>query len=417
MSTCNTRPFRPTNHGRPCRTLVAAVVLQLPLLVLGLAGCEAGSGEGLGVGGRPLGEGGEVPLAATLEAIQVHVFDAACTVCHAGAAAPLGLRLDAANSFTNLVGVHSRQNGALFRVEPGDPDASYLVRKLEGTASEGGRMPLGGPPIPAATIAFVRQWIADGAPPASGESGGGPPVIVSLDPAPGSAATALPAEIVVGFDREVDASTVNRMTFVLERSADGEFGNGDDVVVTPASVTPSPTNVRVATVDVDGVIAVADTWRIIVRGSGANVVLSLDGMALDGEFDGSLPSGDGLEGGDFVASFTIEGLQPTLQSLQAGRFTPTCAVAGCRTGPAGGDLPSGMDLTSADASFANLNNVASLQYPATLRVEPVNASDSYLVMTIEGTAPVGARRPAGSGPLDAATIITVRAWVDGGADR
>ena len=89
-----------------------------------LTACAPGSGEGLNVSGRPLDESGDVPLAATLESIQVNVFDASCTVCHSGAAAPLGLRLDAGNSFTNLVGVPSAQVGALQRVAPGDPDNS-----------------------------------------------------------------------------------------------------------------------------------------------------------------------------------------------------------------------------------------------------------------------------------------------------
>ena len=75
------------------------------LLLALLCGCAPGSGDGLNVSGRPVSEGGDIPLAATLESIQVNVFDAACTVCHAGAAAPLGLRLDAGNSFVNLVGV------------------------------------------------------------------------------------------------------------------------------------------------------------------------------------------------------------------------------------------------------------------------------------------------------------------------
>jgi hypothetical protein len=50
------------------------------------------------------------------------------------------------------------------RVNPGDPDASYLVRKLEGAPGiSGDRMPLGGAPLGAALIADVRAWIAAGA--------------------------------------------------------------------------------------------------------------------------------------------------------------------------------------------------------------------------------------------------------------
>ncbi|HEX5787637.1 MAG TPA: hypothetical protein VFY03_05620 [Woeseiaceae bacterium] len=409
------RPLRALPGG--CLPALAAAALVALAALAALAGCEAGSGEGLDAGGRPVGEGGEVPLGATLESIQVHVFDAACTVCHAGAAAPLGLRLDAANSYTHLVGVASRQDSSLARVEPGDPVASYLIHKLEGTASEGGRMPLGGPPIPAETIAFVRQWIADGAAPAGTPPPGAPPVVVSLDPAPGTAAPALPQEFVVGFDRELDASTVNAMTFTLARSANGTFDDGDDIAVDPASVALAAANARVAIVDLTGVASVADEWRLTVHGSGPNVVLSLDGAALDGEFGGSFPSGDGTAGGDFVATFTVGDIAPTLDALQASLFTPTCAVAGCHTGPTGPDLPSGMDLSSADASFASLVDVPSVQDPEVLRVAPGDAAASWLVMKIEGTASVGMRMPAGGPALDAETIAAVRAWIDSGAER
>lgn len=394
--------------GRTAAGLLCAAVL---------AGCGAGSGEGLDVAGRPLEEGGDVPLAATLESIQVNVFDAACVVCHAGASAPQGLRLDAANSFTSLVGVPSRQNGALLRVEPGNPDASYLLQKLEGTASEGERMPLGGPPVPAATIAFVRQWITDGALPAGSGTAGEPPVVVSLEPAPGSTLAALPAEIVIGFSKDIDASTIDAMTFILERSADGTFGNGNDLRLAPASVAASASNPRVVIVELAGIDPAEDTYRLTVHGSGPNLVLSVDAVALDGEFGGSLPSGDGNEGGDFVVTFIIEGVQPTLDSIQANVFTPSCAVSGCHTGPAGGPLPTGMDLASADASFANLVGVDSLQSPGDVRVVPGDADASYLVMKIEGRAPFGGRMPLGGGALDATTIEAIRAWIDAGAER
>jgi hypothetical protein len=61
------------------------------------------------------------------------------------------------------VGVSSVEVSSLRRVNPGNPNDSYLVQKLEGSAAVGARMPFGGPYLDAATIALVRQWIADGA--------------------------------------------------------------------------------------------------------------------------------------------------------------------------------------------------------------------------------------------------------------
>src|SRR5262249_488288 len=49
-----------------------------------------------------------------------------------------------------------------------------------------------------------------------------------------------------------------------------------------------------------------ETFRVSALGSGTNPIVSVaNGNALDGEFSGSFPSGDGVEGGDFHANFTI----------------------------------------------------------------------------------------------------------------
>lgn len=136
------------------------------LVFAGIAAC-AGSGEGLDENGRPLQPGGEpAPLGPTIESIQQNVFTPRCATCHAGANAPLGLRLEnAQTSYDNLVDVLSTESPPLDRVEPGDPDNSYLIHKLEGTQTVGNQMPNGQPPLDPETIAVIRQWISDGASP------------------------------------------------------------------------------------------------------------------------------------------------------------------------------------------------------------------------------------------------------------
>jgi Ca2+-binding RTX toxin-like protein len=93
------------------------------------------------------------------------IFTAKCVSCHTGASAPQGLRLDAPNSYANLVNVNSSEVPSLKRVKPSDPDNSYLVHKIEGTAAVGARMPLGQSPLSAAQISLIRQWIVAGAAP------------------------------------------------------------------------------------------------------------------------------------------------------------------------------------------------------------------------------------------------------------
>lgn len=125
----------------------------------------AGNGQGLDQGGRPLPPGGSGTgtLTADFNSIQANVFTPICTACHAGSTAPQGLHLDAANSYDQLVGVPSVEEPSILRVAIGDPDNSYVIQKLEGHAASGAQMPFGGPPLPASTIAVIRQWISAGA--------------------------------------------------------------------------------------------------------------------------------------------------------------------------------------------------------------------------------------------------------------
>jgi hypothetical protein len=64
------------------------------------------------------------------------------------------------------VNVASRGKAGAIRVIPGDPDNSYLVKKLEGSAGiSGRRMPFSGPPyLTDGQILILRRWIALGAP-------------------------------------------------------------------------------------------------------------------------------------------------------------------------------------------------------------------------------------------------------------
>ena len=216
------------------------------------------------------------------------------------------------------------------------------------------------------------------------------------------------------FDRELDATSVDSTTFLVERSGgDGTFGDGNEVAVTPVSVTVPSANPKTAVFDMSTAPMTEDTYRVTLVGSGATTIRDLGGNALDGELSGSLPSGDGTQGGNFVATFTVAGIQSTLQSIQDNVFTPYCA--GCHTGPPSSTLPSGLDLTSATASFANLVNVASIEQGTLKRVLPNDAGNSYLVQKLEGTAATGGRMPLFGQPLDQATIDRVRAWINAGA--
>ena len=113
-------------------------------------------------------------LTVSFSSIQREIFSAAdssgrvaCTNCHIAARAQFvgNLNLSEGVSYAQLVNVPSTNLRSATRVIPGDPDNSYLVRKLEGGPSIfGNRMPnTGGPYLTSGQMAIIRRWIAEGA--------------------------------------------------------------------------------------------------------------------------------------------------------------------------------------------------------------------------------------------------------------
>jgi hypothetical protein len=137
------------------------------------------------------------------------------------------------------------------------------------------------------------------------------PRIVRVTPVPGSNFPNGfgPNSVEVEFSEPVTG--VGQSTFFVEASGgDQSFNEGNEIRLTGSIVsiasaggtrwvfTPSPTsnfnNFQ------------NETFRVTVIGTGSAPVISVaTGDVLDGEFTGSLPSGNGVEGGDFRITFTI----------------------------------------------------------------------------------------------------------------
>lgn len=266
--------------GASVRGAVAA------LLCGTLAACS-GSGAGLDANGRPVVEATPTPPpvgVATFQQIQDTILTPVCTQCHAGAAAPLGLRLDAANSFSMLVNVPSVQVPSLRRVAPGDPDASYLVQKIEGRAGVGARMPLGGPPLPQASLDLVREWIATGAMPAATSLAAPSFAVTATVPAHGERADAPLDELRVVFNAALDVSRVGRDTFsVLASGGDERFDDGNEREVALHAIEVSLAHPNVVALRSAAPLS-PDRYRLGVRGSGASAVADVDARVLDGDF-------------------------------------------------------------------------------------------------------------------------------------
>lgn len=282
-------------------------------MLIAIAACGGGGGGGGGSGDATGGSGSQDPyddtddddddtdaVQPTLASIQANVFTPICTECHTGSAAPQGLRLDAGVSYGMLVNVASTEVPSLLRVDPGNPDDSYLVQKLEGTASVGERMPLGGPYLSQMTINAIRQWITDGASetmannttPASKTS------VSAGWPLDGSTLREAPPLITLIADNELDASLLHSGSVQLFHL---DSVNPDALQMQPmenvdlqlSSLAPTVINLRLA----------AGEWQpgryeVRVKGSGATPVADRNGRLIDGD-------GDGEPGGDFILQFTV----------------------------------------------------------------------------------------------------------------
>jgi hypothetical protein len=258
-----------------------------------LGGCT-GNGVGLDANGQPLsaGNGPPPPLTADFQSIQDNVFTPICVPCHSGPAAPQGLELDATHSYALLVGVSSAEAPGLLRVDPGAPDHSYVVMKLEGAAGiVGGQMPLGEAPLPQASIAVIRQWISDGAQaPAAAAAVAAAEShfrVTVVSPADLSVIDAQALRIVVAFNHEIDASLVNPGTVGLERlTAQGSEPASDALALALARGNPG------ALLITPGSPLVPGRYRLSVRGSGGGALADQDARPL---------------GADFASEFTVDG--------------------------------------------------------------------------------------------------------------
>jgi len=251
------------------------------MLLAGAAGC-AGNGQGLDQNGQPISASGSSsgPTTADFQSIQETVFTPICSKCHIGGGAPEGLQLDAAHSYNFLVGAPSAEQPALLRVKPGDPDNSYMVRKIEGLPGITGlQMPYMEMPLSQPTIDAIRQWITNGAPNAPAAAGAAQVFAVQAT-APVDKATvkAPPRQILVTFTQEVDASLVNDTTVTLERMDSASTAAGGARTM-PASARLAPMNPAVLLITPNTQLE-PGVYRVTVRGTGGGALANMNAATL-----------------------------------------------------------------------------------------------------------------------------------------
>lgn len=107
----------------------------------------------------------------------LRVFEAHCTRCHGGGNPMQGMDLSAPSAVRATVNVPSRERSELRLIQPRDPEASYLVKKIRNDDDiEGSPMPLTGDFLSPDEIDLIIEWInsfpqAWGDPGGAGESG------------------------------------------------------------------------------------------------------------------------------------------------------------------------------------------------------------------------------------------------------
>ena len=129
----------------------------------------------------------------------------------------------------------------------------------------------------------------------------GIPHVINASPLPDSASTPPVTTVQLSFDAPLDTSKPSTGDFsIVSPGPDHVFGTPDDVSIAIASLEFNAKG-DLLTLTLAAPLK-PDTYQLTVNSA---AVLDRDGVALDGEFKGTFPSGDGVPGGNFVDQFSV----------------------------------------------------------------------------------------------------------------
>ena len=309
-----------------------------------------------------------VAIEPTLASIQEHIFTPSCAVsgCHGGTEPIHGWDLSNEQaSYETLVYSQSNIVPTLNLVEPGDPDNSFLIHKLEGTADTPS-MPFGLPRLESYKIAAVREWI--------------------------SSLPVTPQPTLIYLQRNVfDVSCATAGCHSGDQPAAGMNLSAGSSLASMVGIpsTQSPLN-------------------IIEPGDPDNSYLV---QQLE---TGAMPQGGPMLSEANIAAVRgwISSLTPPQASMdwiQQNIFSPTCAFSGCHDDV---NPDAGLDLTAGNSLSAMLS-VPSTQQPGVNLIEPGAPDDSYLIHKLEGSnmAPLTVQMPWLLPQLPAEQITAIRDWI------
>ncbi len=203
------------------------------------------------------------------------------------------MQLDSANSYALLVGVPSNEKPGTLRVKAGDATNSYIFQKITGAAGiVGGQMPLGGPPLPQASIDAIQQWIANGAMKAAAATDANAKAALSrtftvttTSPGNNGVISAPVLAIVVAFNRDVDSSLLNSTTIDVESLGDSAGNESGGGAPTPIAFSAAPADANPSSLVIRPTHALEPgMYRVTVRGTGGGAVADMNGRPLGQDF-------------------------------------------------------------------------------------------------------------------------------------
>lgn len=139
-----------------------------------------------------------------------------------------------------------------------------------------------------------------------------------------SGTSGTPQDIRISFTTRLDTTTITNKTVLLQASGgDGIFGNGNslnDRLIDLSGKLSFDAATRTMTISLGltGLVLGNDLYRLILQGTGSDVIRDPQGTALDGEnldsqgLPTALPSGNDFPGGNFQFDFSIDTNPPSV---------------------------------------------------------------------------------------------------------
>jgi hypothetical protein len=119
-------------------------------------------------------------------------------------------------------------------------------------------------------------------------------------PAPDSQLTYSPEQIIIEFNDVLDTNSLSGNQNMFRKAGyDEQFATPDDTVI-PVS-TSFDTVQKKLTISLANAYLPNDTYQLTLSG-----LINVDAELLDGEYDNGFPTGNSVQGGDFVVRFAIQ---------------------------------------------------------------------------------------------------------------